>query len=60
MIRFPPTYRFEIKKNYYTRNRLPAWTDRIHYKSKILNDLIQVNYDSALEVLGSDHRAVFS
>ena len=60
---FPPTYKLEYERNEYTQGkdaRVPGWTDRILYYSKIPEDLEQKNYDSGINMFGSDHRPVYA
>ncbi|CAK7897573.1 phosphatidylinositol 4,5-bisphosphate 5-phosphatase Inp51p [[Candida] anglica] len=61
-IKFAPTYKFDNgTKTYDTseKQRIPAWTDRILSMSR--NKLVkQVAYDSAAELLFSDHRPVYA
>lgn len=59
-IKFPPTYKFDKNtKTYDTseKQRIPAWTDRILYKSR--NHLIKpMFYNCVEDIIFSDHRPV--
>ena len=44
----------------YNTSRIPSWTDRILYYSKIDEALIQYSYDANNYLKISDHRPVFS
>ncbi|CUM67769.1 uncharacterized protein PRCAT00005474001 [Priceomyces carsonii] len=60
-IQFPPTYKFDNGTQTYDtseKQRIPAWTDRILSlsRNKILK---QILYNSAPEVVFSDHRPVY-
>jgi len=60
-IEFLPTYKFKIgSDNYDLTDRVPSWTDRILFKSKLNYDLIQLEYKTINEVRSSDHKPVFS
>lgn len=61
-INFAPTYKFDNNSKVYDtseKQRIPAWTDRIlsMSKGKILKQEI---YDSAANVIFSDHRPVYA
>lgn len=61
-ITFAPTYKFNNNSNLYDtseKQRIPAWTDRILSKSKG-NILRQEVYDSAHQIIFSDHRPVYA
>ena len=63
VIQFPPSYKMQNNTNEFYNGkkiRFPAWTDRILYKAKNSNSLIQVTYDCNTDVFGSDHRPVYS
>lgn len=59
-IEFAPTYKIKNGTDEYNqKKRLPAWWDRIIFKSK--DDILeQISYDSINTMKGSDHRPVFS
>jgi hypothetical protein len=60
-IEFLPTYKFKIgSDNYDFSDRIPSWTDRIIYKSKLNYDLIQLEYKTINEIRTSDHKPVLS
>jgi len=60
-IEFFPTYKYEIgTDNYDFQDRVPSWTDRIIYKSKLNYDLIQLDYKTISQVRSSDHKPVYS
>eukprot|EP01129_Flabellula_baltica_P017220 TRINITY_DN947_c0_g2_i1.p1 TRINITY_DN947_c0_g2~~TRINITY_DN947_c0_g2_i1.p1 ORF type:complete len:457 (-),score=125.51 TRINITY_DN947_c0_g2_i1:492-1835(-) len=65
-IRFRPTYKFDNHQphDYYSeeRNRVPAWCDRILWSSwdQYKDDIEQLEYDAAFEVITSDHSPVYS
>jgi len=42
--------------DYYIHQRLPGWTDRILYKTKIKSNINIIKYDSLNEVYISDHK----
>lgn len=58
---FPPTYKYEPGSNAMSRKRLPAWTDRIMYKTSVPAN-VPVNlldYGSDQDAVNtSDHRPV--
>lgn len=59
-IKFPPTYKFDPGTNLYDTSekvRIPAWTDRILSRGKILK---QLSYDSVESILFSDHMPVYA
>lgn len=59
-IKFMPTFKFDKGTNDYDtskKQRIPAWTDRILYKSKQMVEVVK--YDSATNSQHSDHRPVF-
>lgn len=56
-IRFPPTYKYDPGTDFYDRSekkRVPAWCDRILYRSKHASNLFYRRH----EVLASDHRPI--
>ncbi|KAI5119506.1 hypothetical protein M0805_002442 [Coniferiporia weirii] len=56
---FRPTYKYDLHSQRYDTSekaRIPAWTDRILYKGTELDLVVY----SRAELLGSDHRPVFS
>lgn len=60
-IEFMPTYKYKIDSdNYDFSDRVPSWTDRIIYKSKITYDLIQLEYKTINDIRISDHKPVYS
>lgn len=59
-IKFMPTFKFDKGTTDYDtskKQRIPAWTDRILYKSKQTVEVVK--YDSATDSTHSDHRPVF-
>ena len=57
-IKFPPTFKFDKGTKDYDssyKQRIPAWTDRILFKS---NGIQIHNYDSVEDATHSDHRPV--
>lgn len=60
-IDFFPTYKYKIgSDNYDLSDRVPSWTDRIIFKSKLNYDLIQLDYKTINDIRISDHKPVFS
>lgn len=62
MLVFLPTYKYDFRSQIYDTSekmRVPAWTDRILYKSNYPFKMDLVLYDRA-ELLTSDHRPVFA
>ena len=60
-INFLPTYKFiKHSDKYDLSKRIPAWTDRILFGNKNLNDINQIFYDSISEINISDHKPVSS
>ncbi|ETO19275.1 hypothetical protein RFI_17956 [Reticulomyxa filosa] len=62
-INFTPTYRWERNKNSINnkRDQAPSYCDRILYTSLDGTfDLKQLNYQSAADAFGSDHRPIYS
>eukprot|EP01063_Lacrimia_lanifica_P019660 TRINITY_DN27119_c0_g1_i1.p1 TRINITY_DN27119_c0_g1~~TRINITY_DN27119_c0_g1_i1.p1 ORF type:complete len:630 (+),score=159.29 TRINITY_DN27119_c0_g1_i1:106-1995(+) len=60
---FQPTYRMSRKENVYPddeKQRIPSWCDRVLYKSLSEEVVSQDEYESAMNLLGSDHRPVYS
>ncbi|CDO93891.1 unnamed protein product [Kluyveromyces dobzhanskii CBS 2104] len=58
-IKFPPTYKFNPGTDVYDTSekmRIPAWTDRILSRGEMLKQEV---YDSAEDILFSDHRPVY-
>src|SRR5579859_7057601 len=58
-VTFLPTYKFDVGTDDYDtseKNRIPAWTDRILWKS---TNIRQTAYDSA-PLLFSDHKPVYA
>jgi phosphatidylinositol-bisphosphatase len=58
-VTFLPTFKFDKGTSDYDtshKQRIPAWTDRIVFRSNKINVL---EYDSAPEAMHSDHRPVF-
>ena len=63
LVRFPPTYRWDRKENQFSNKKFqaPSWTDRVLWHSLSgLADLKLDRYDSAPNVMGSDHRPIFA
>lgn len=62
MLVFLPTYKYDFRSQVYDTSekmRVPAWTDRILYKSNYPFKMDSIMYDRA-ELLSSDHRPVFA
>lgn len=62
MLVFLPTYKYDFRSQIYDTSekmRVPAWTDRILYKSNYPFKMDLMMYDRA-ELLTSDHRPVFA
>ena len=66
-MKFPPTYKFDKYTNDYDtseKQRTPSWTDRFLFlsdkKLTTTNPLKLLKYDSAIDVLYSDHKAVYA
>ncbi|KAI0990617.1 hypothetical protein GJ496_006650 [Pomphorhynchus laevis] len=63
-ISFRPTYKFDINRNDYDSSnklRRPAWTDRILYLEKGINQfIIPLIYSSVEEIQISDHKPVLA
>ncbi len=61
-INFAPTFKFVEGADAYviSDTRIPSYTDRILYKSKLANALKLEAYDSNNELKASDHRPVFA
>lgn len=64
---FLPTYKFDTGTNEYDsseKQRVPSWTDRILYvepfKKRNKNGIKQLNYNSVMDVMVSDHKPVYS
>jgi len=58
---FPPTYKFDHGSDNYDSSdkaRIPAWTDRILFRSRVRNHLELLSYQSCADVRSSDHRPV--
>lgn len=64
LVKFPPTYKFDKYTNDYDtseKQRTPSWTDRVLFLSdKKASPLKLLKYDSAADVLYSDHKAVYA
>lgn len=67
LVKFPPTYKFDKYTNDYDtseKQRTPSWTDRVLFlsdkKLTTTNPLKLLKYDSAIDVLYSDHKAVYA
>jgi len=61
-IRFNPTYKYNINSTNYdssAKKRKPAWTDRILFFNREINNLKQLSYEVDENLLISDHRPVF-
>ncbi|GAV29654.1 hypothetical protein PMKS-003155 [Pichia membranifaciens] len=59
-ITFPPTYKYDKFSDDYDsseKQRVPAWTDRILYRGKLLDSLV---YYNASSIKFSDHRPVYN
>nr|BBA30633.1 Pc24, similar to salivary inositol polyphosphate 5-phosphatase [Panstrongylus chinai] len=59
-IKFPPTYKFLLKRNKseYNLKRRPAWTDRILYKTESEREITPISYNSMEDHRKSDHYPV--
>ncbi|THD22119.1 Phosphatidylinositol-bisphosphatase [Fasciola hepatica] len=61
-IKFLPTYKFDLDSTVYDtsdKQRVPAYTDRILYKTRKKGDVTCANYDSIDSIRCSDHRPVY-
>lgn len=63
-INFNPTYKFDKGTSEYDtseKQRVPSWTDRILFRCKKgVSPLIQLNYNSLMDIEISDHKPVFA
>lgn len=62
-ITFPPTYKYDFGTNIFDtseKRRMPAWTDRILWRSKESNWCRQLMYKSHMDIMLSDHKPVNS
>lgn len=63
-ITFPPTFKFKIGAQKYSKQRLPAWCDRVLWKSRAFwsnfHPLQQLAYSWSPDVSASDHKPVYS
>uniref|UniRef100_A0A7S1HHQ8 Inositol polyphosphate-related phosphatase domain-containing protein n=3 Tax=Hemiselmis andersenii TaxID=464988 RepID=A0A7S1HHQ8_HEMAN len=60
---FKPTYKYDPASDVYdssVKARVPAWTDRILFKSRRGDDLRLVSYAACDDVKSSDHRPVMA
>jgi len=58
---FRPTYKFDRGIDVYdtsNKMRIPAWTDRILFKTSSSSDLL--SYSSVMDIRSSDHRPVYA
>ncbi|KAI5949374.1 INP53 [Candida jiufengensis] len=65
IVLFYPTYKFDKGTSDYDtteKQRVPSWTDRILFLStkRKRNDLTQLNYNSVMDMLLSDHKPVYA
>lgn len=61
-ITFAPTYRWEKSRNVFSnkKDQSPSYTDRVLWHTSQQDHISLVDYGSAPDVLGSDHRPVFA
>ncbi|RIB01325.1 Endonuclease/exonuclease/phosphatase [Gigaspora rosea] len=62
-ITFPPTYKYDFGTNIFDtseKRRMPAWTDRILWRSKESDWCRQLMYKSHMDIMLSDHKPVNS
>lgn len=63
-IKFYPTYKFDKGTSNYDsseKQRIPSWTDRVLYMtSKGVDPIKQLNYNSCMNIVVSDHKPVYS
>ena len=60
-IEFLPTYKYKLyTDNYDFTDRVPSFTDRIIYKSKVISDIDQIEYKTLNDIKISDHKPVYS
>eukprot|EP00462_Mataza_sp_D1_P005778 CAMPEP_0175124688 /NCGR_PEP_ID=MMETSP0087-20121206/2915_1 /TAXON_ID=136419 /ORGANISM="Unknown Unknown, Strain D1" /LENGTH=1223 /DNA_ID=CAMNT_0016406473 /DNA_START=13 /DNA_END=3684 /DNA_ORIENTATION=- len=57
-IAFPPTFKYKVGTSEYSGKRLPAWCDRILWKSKKSLQVGVLNYTHHPELCTSDHKPV--
>ncbi|KAK6195875.1 hypothetical protein SNE40_001212 [Patella caerulea] len=61
-INFRPTYKYDVNSDNYdtsVKSRIPAYTDRILFRSKKKNHISCLHYDSVMSVMMSDHKPVY-
>merc|ERR1719238_38544 len=62
-LNFAPTYKFNANSKTYDtskRRRIPAWTDRILFRSQSAGGITLLAYDSVDAIRSSDHRPVIA
>ena len=60
LINFMPTYKYKKNSDEYDYKRIPAWTDRILFKSKKKYDIMLCEYNSIQNINISDHKSVYA
>ena len=60
LINFMPTYKYKKNSDEYDYKRIPAWTDRILFKSKKKYDIMLCEYNSIQNINISDHKPVYA
>ncbi len=60
LINFMPTYKYKKNSDEYDHQRIPAWTDRILFKSKKKYDIMLCEYKSIQNINISDHKPVYA
>ena len=60
IINFMPTYKYKELTDEYDYKRIPAWTDRILFKSKKNYDIMLCEYSSIQNINISDHKPVYA
>ena len=60
IINFMPTYKYKENTDEYDYKRIPAWTDRILFKSKKKYDIMLCEYNSIQNINISDHKPVYA
>ncbi|KAK6752006.1 hypothetical protein RB195_003432 [Necator americanus] len=59
-ISFAPTHKFEIGTNDYVPNRIPSYTDRVLYWTRLPSWIETVTYNCIQKTSQSDHRPVYA
>jgi hypothetical protein len=61
-ITFPPTYKYQIGTSQYNRERIPAYTDRVFWSQKSMEqpDQMSLYYYNRAEINLSDHKPILA